>query len=1074
MSHSDEPPKRTLIGQDHPFQEGEDPADTARQPVIIPPGSESTLPLGSTGSLREALNQALAEGPAVAAARIQAARAAAVDASSTTPMGSAAIEHAATALDVPPPAKPIAFTARGTAPSQSELAAAIAKAANAHAERAKTPSSPLGEVAPRTSDPSIPRKPTTPGAAPAVSRTPTPGSPDYGTPMNLGAPSVATPMNLGAPVATPANHANLGYGAPVTTPASLPADSMFARQKPATGPNPVAFTPPSNDARLRPPTGPNAAVDPSAFAPRAPTPGTEPTALNMQAPRPNPASPYGLAPSAPGTERAALDLQPPYRPPTGPNPAVDPSRGRSPTGPTGTEPTAINMQAPPYNAAYDPSRGRPPTAPNPLAQGYDARAKPPTGPNPVEHNAKPGTNPNAAAYPQGSQYPHDAKPGTNPNAAAYPQGSQYPHDANAAAHPQGSPGSSPGAAAYAHPPYVAPHDATMMASPASQAAQLSPAAERPRVSTDPSKPITDTLREALAEHYEIGGEIARGGMGRILHAHDRRLGREVAIKELVGNSADFKARFERETLITARLQHPAIVPVYDAGRWPTGELFYTMKLVRGKPLEWLIEHLGSMRERIALVPNMIAVAEALAYAHSNNVVHRDLKPANILIGDFGETIVIDWGLAKDLSTNDVVEPAGPFRSAGLGPMGATVAGSVMGTPAYMPVEQGRGLQVDTRADVYAIGAVLYHVLSKRAPYEGPDGMSILQALLKEPPPPLTEIAPDVPPELATIVAKAMAREADARYPTALELVADLRRYQNGQMVGVHRYTSRELFKRWAKKHKGALTVATIAFVALVVVGVLAISRVIAANREAQREAAVALDQTETAQRALARAEASEARAKKSELTAADERDRQRFARERRVEFDHFAHTQRVARCAECHPTDPKTFTALVGHPGHDECQGACHEHDAKLMEGMSNDPKCAFCHIDRVATTKDHVSLRACDDSSMRAIKAMGGKVGPCFRHDSKAHRIADDGKPLECTTCHAVLADKTKWGNKSYRSLQELDTNTIIGQGPMGGTDAMHKACSTGCHAHEAETSVTSAKAACAKCHPQRSTSTF
>ncbi len=1052
MSPSDDPPKRTLIGQDNPFQEDE-PPDTARQPVVIPPGSESTLPMGSTSSLREALNQALAEGPAVAAARIQAARAAAIDPATTTPMGSAAIEHAATALDAPLTAGkvPLAFTARGTAPSQSELAEAIAKAANAHAERSKTPSSPLGVVAPRTSDPSIPRKPTTPGTSSnsAIARTPTPNSPEYGVP--------SSPVIARAP--TPAS---IGYGAPVVTPTSLPADSMFARQKPATGPtpavDPTAFAP-SSDPRLRPPTGPNPA--PSAFAPgRAPTPGTEPTALNMQAPRP--ASPYGLAPSAPGTERAAVDLRAPYRPPTGPNPAV-----------AGTEPTALAMQAPyrpptgpnpavdpaHYNQAYDPARGRPPTAPNPIATAQVAYPQGSAAYDPHAFGAKPGTNPNAAAYPQGSQL---ASPGANPNAAAYARPPTNPTPAVAHGYPQ------PGY------PAVAPHDATMMASPASQMAQLSPSPERPRVATEGIKPVAETLREVAVENYEVKEEIARGGMGRILRANDLRLHRQVAIKELVGDNAHFKARFERETLITARLQHPAIVPIYDAGRWPTGELFYTMKLVAGKPLETIINNVAGMRERIALVPNMIAVAEALAYAHSNNVVHRDLKPANILIGDFGETIVIDWGLAKDLTTNEAAEPAGPFRSAAIGHMGNTVAGSVMGTPAYMPVEQGRGLQVDARADVYAIGAVLYHVLSKRAPYEGPDGMSILQALLKEPPPPLAEIAPDVPPELATIVAKAMAREADARYPTARELVEDLRRYQNGQMVGVHRYTSRELFRRWARKHKGALTVATIAFVALVVVGVIAISRVVAANREAQHEAAVAQEQTEAAQKALARAETSEARAKKSEQTAADERDRQRFARERRLEFDHFAHTQRVSKCSGCHPTDPKTFTALVGHPGHDECAGACHEHDAKQMEGMSNDPKCAFCHIDRVATTKDHVSLRACDDSSMRAIKAMGGKVGPCFRHDSKEHRIAETGKPLECTTCHAVLADRSKWGSKSYKSLQDLDTNTIIGQGPGGGTDAMHKACSTGCHAHEAETSVSSAKAACAKCHPQRSTATF
>jgi len=389
----------------------------------------------------------------------------------------------------------------------------------------------------------------------------------------------------------------------------------------------------------------------------------------------------------------------------------------------------------------------------------------------------------------------------------------------------------------------------------------------------------------------------------------------------------------------------------------------------------------------------------------------------------------------------------------------------------MPPEQGRGLQVDARADVYAIGAVLYHVLGKRAPYDGPDGMAILQALLREPPPPLTTIAPDVPRELATIVAKAMARDPDQRYPTARELVEDLRRYRDGQMVGVHRYTSRELFTRWAKKHKGALAVAALSFGVLAVIGIVAISRVIAANDDAQQERDIALAQSKAALDARTQAEASESRAKKSEVLIAVERDRQKFARERRVEFDHFAHTQ-LRKCAECHLVDPKTFTALAGHPGHDECGQSCH--DPKSMEGLSNDPKCAFCHLDRVATTKDHVSLRACDDTSVRAVRSAGGKVDKCFPHDLKAHRFDDQHKPLDCRTCHAVLADKTKWGGKRYVSLHDLDTNTIIGQGPTGGVDAMHKACTTGCHAHEGQTGIGAGQNQCNKCHPVRDMSSF
>jgi serine/threonine protein kinase len=589
--------------------------------------------------------------------------------------------------------------------------------------------------------------------------------------------------------------------------------------------------------------------------------------------------------------------------------------------------------------------------------------------------------------------------------------------------------------------------------------------------------VDGELRTLPHDLYQLGGELARGGMGRILRARDVRLGRPVAIKELLGNDPAMQARFEREALITARLQHPAIVPIYEAGRWPTGELFFAMKLVAGKPLDQLIASADTMRQRLALLPNVIAMAEALAYAHSNNVVHRDLKPANVLVGDFGETIVIDWGLAKDLlDSSGAAEPAGPFRAAPARP-GATVAGSVMGTPAYMPPEQGKGLQVDARADVYAIGALLYHVLAKRPPYDGPDGMTVLQAMLAAPPPPLAEIQPDVPPELATIVAKAMARDPLERYPTARELASDLRRFQNGQMVGVHRYSTRDLFRRWVKKHRGALSVAAAACVLLVGIGIFAITRILDANKVAQQQRDEALAQHQAAVAAATRAEQSETRAKASERTVIIERDRQRFVRERRIEMDHFKHTQ-VAKCQQCHLVDPKTFTAKAGTPGHAECV-SCHEADK--MEGLRDDPKCAYCHLDRKPTTKDQSSLRACDDAALTALNAAskgnaasrgnaaGGKQTPCFRHDTKAHRFDDKGQPLECTTCHGVLADKSKWGARTFSSLDDLDRHTIIGQGPAGGVDAMHHACTTGCHHHGKQVDPKDPAHNCSNCHPAR-----
>src|SRR5262249_39665936 len=160
---------------------------------------------------------------------------------------------------------------------------------------------------------------------------------------------------------------------------------------------------------------------------------------------------------------------------------------------------------------------------------------------------------------------------------------------------------------------------------------------------------------------------------------------------------------------------------YEAGRWPTGEPFYAMEMVRGVSLDHVIPGKRTLDERLALLPNVIAAADALAYAHSQHIIHRDLKPGNVLVGKFGETVVIDWGLAKDLENpNDAPpKPAAPVPfPTDAADAGLTVAGSVMGTPSYMPPEQARGEVVDERADVYSLGAILYSVLAGRPPYRG--------------------------------------------------------------------------------------------------------------------------------------------------------------------------------------------------------------------------------------------------------------------------------------------------------------------------------------------------------------------
>src|SRR5262249_5000135 len=203
--------------------------------------------------------------------------------------------------------------------------------------------------------------------------------------------------------------------------------------------------------------------------------------------------------------------------------------------------------------------------------------------------------------------------------------------------------------------------------------------------------------------FDIGllvpASVTRGS-DRHVPAEAEQLGRDIAIKELISRGALNEARFMREALITARLEHPGIVPVYEAGYWPDGTPFYAMKLVAGRSLRDLLIECKTIGERLPLLHHVIAVADAIAYAHGHNIIHRDLKPANVVVGDFGETVVIDWGLAKDLTVRE--EPSASDRPLGITrDDDLTATGSVIGTPAYMPPEQRRGEPVDQRADVFA-------------------------------------------------------------------------------------------------------------------------------------------------------------------------------------------------------------------------------------------------------------------------------------------------------------------------------------------------------------------------------------
>ncbi|MCW5803242.1 MAG: protein kinase [Deltaproteobacteria bacterium] len=348
------------------------------------------------------------------------------------------------------------------------------------------------------------------------------------------------------------------------------------------------------------------------------------------------------------------------------------------------------------------------------------------------------------------------------------------------------------------------------------------------------------------ERYEQIAEHGRGGLGRVVRAVDRRLGRTVAVKELLRSSPATEARFVREALITARLEHPGIVPVHEAGRWPNGDPYYVMKLVEGRTLKELIEGSHTLRARMSLLPHVIAIADAVGYAHSEGVIHRDLKPSNVIVGEFGETIVIDWGLARDRK-HQVPEPSEDVILAS-GSGLSTVSGKVVGTPAYMSPEQARGEQVDERADVYAIGAVLYEVLAGRPPHHDHTPQATLERVIAGPPCPVGLAQPHIPSEIATIVGKAMARGPDERYANAAEVAEDLRRFTTGKLVSAHTYSTLSLLRKKIAQHRGVVAVAVASTVALAAVGVESFRRVVAERNIAQTERAGAEDARSQAER----------------------------------------------------------------------------------------------------------------------------------------------------------------------------------------------------------------------------------
>lgn len=375
--------------------------------------------------------------------------------------------------------------------------------------------------------------------------------------------------------------------------------------------------------------------------------------------------------------------------------------------------------------------------------------------------------------------------------------------------------------------------------------------------------------------HEILGLIGQGGMGTVYRGTQLDLGREVAVKVLDARAArdlrQLSQRFAHEAQVTANLDHPSIVPVHAIGRDATNRCYYTMRLVRGRELKEVLPLAGRGAEgwsRSRAIGVLIRVCQTIAYAHTHGVVHRDLKPSNVMVGGLGEVYVLDWGLARakghaevrdlrleideakethshsgTLANHDALgstldlrvedrrrQGNAPVSSHGTSSTSAadgstdrpllTMDGAVIGTPTYMPPEQAAGNldQVDQRSDVYALGTMLYQLLTGAAPYTSGDqktsSLQILKAVLAGPPEPIQDLAPSAPPELIAICEKAMARQRDERYASALELAEELEAFLDQRVVRAYQTGALAEAKKWVIRNRSVAAAGLLAIAAI--------------------------------------------------------------------------------------------------------------------------------------------------------------------------------------------------------------------------------------------------------------------
>lgn len=330
------------------------------------------------------------------------------------------------------------------------------------------------------------------------------------------------------------------------------------------------------------------------------------------------------------------------------------------------------------------------------------------------------------------------------------------------------------------------------------------------LSDDQLRRLRDIVDEPdlTGTRYRIEKRIAVGGMATVFLAYDQSLDRNVALKILTlpDTIGELAARLLREAKIVAQLEHPGIVPIHDVGTLADGRVYYTMKLVQGRTLDQIVATTANINDRLRL---FLRICDAVAFAHSRGVLHRDLKPTNIMVGAFGEALVMDWGIAAKL--RDLASAPAALPKDELPAVTITQDGAIVGTPGYLSPEQAAGAteKIDHRSDIYGLGAVLYHILTGHSPI--PDqavAVAIDRAIRGDIVAPRS-LNDSTSRRLEAICLKALALRPEARYQTVDAMSRDISLYLDGEPVSAHVERPWEVAARWISKYQFIVIIALV-------------------------------------------------------------------------------------------------------------------------------------------------------------------------------------------------------------------------------------------------------------------------